>query len=76
MSRRLTMNNLEVTRYSPDIARWGRRQCSHVVRFRVMLRYTMIKHGMDSGNEVNDGRNQLLEVSHTFQRTDGLSNLK
>ena len=47
-----------------------------VVRFRVMLRYTMIKHGMDSGNEVNDGRNQLLEVSHTFQRTDGLSNLK
>ena len=32
-----------------------------------MLRYTMIKHGMDSGNEVNDGRNQLLEVSHTFQ---------
>ena len=76
MSKRLTMNNLEVTRYSPDIARWDRRQCSDVVRFRVMLRYTMIKHGMDSGNEVNDGRNQLLEVSHTFQRTDGLSNLK
>ena len=44
-SKRLTMNNLEVTRYSP-------------------------------GNEINDGRNQLFEFSHTFQRTDGLSNLK
>ena len=29
------MNNLEVTRYSPDIARWGRRQCSDVVRLNV-----------------------------------------
>ena len=41
-----------------------------------MVRYRMIHHGRDAGNEVNPDRNKLLERSHTFQRTDGLNNLK
>ena len=59
MAPRLKMNDLEVTRLSPEIAR-----------------YTMFKHERDEGNEDNPDRKRLLQISATFQRTDGLENLK
>ena len=59
MAARLKMNDLEVTRLSPEIAR-----------------YTMFKHERDEGNEDNPDRKRLLQISATFQRTDGLENLK
>ena len=59
MANRLKINNLVVSRLSPEIAR-----------------YRMFKHARDLGNEDNPDRKRLLEISGTFQRRDGLDNLK